>query len=344
MKHKTQKILVTGCSGFIGMHVVLKLLAEDHEIVGIDNLNDYYDVNLKKDRLKKIINADLDKKFKFVELDMSKKSNIFDLFEREKFNGIINLGAQAGVRYSIVNPDSYISSNIVGFFNILEACRKYLPNGHIVFASSSSVYGLNENLPFSEKHSTDHSLSLYAATKKSNEVFAHAYANMYGLKLTGLRFFTVYGPWGRPDMALFIFTKAILENKPIKLFNHGNMIRDFTYIDDIVIAIIKVYMKPDCPDLNFDKKNPSLSSSTNNYRIFNIGNGKPVKLNKYISAIEKELGIKARKEYLPIQKGDVISTAADTDVLNSWISFRPKIIVDEGIKHFISWYRKYYNV
>ena len=343
MNNAPQKILVTGCAGFIGMHVTIRLLQNNHTVIGIDNLNNYYDINLKKSRLDNIKKNEHSSRFRFVKLDISNKHEIFNLFENENFDGVINLAAQAGVCYSIINPDSYIKSNIIGFFNILESCKKFCPEGHLVFASSSSVYGLNETLPFSEENSTDHSLSLYAASKKSNEVIAHSYANIHNLTITGLRFFTVYGPWGRPDMALFLFTKAILEKQPIKLFNYGDMIRDFTYIDDVTNAVCKIYNKPAAPDKEFNKKKPSLSSSVKKYKIFNVGNGAPIKLNAYVEAIENALGVEAIKEYLPIQEGDVMSTASNTDSLHAWIKFRPSTSIIDGVESFIKWYQNYYN-
>ncbi len=334
-------ILVTGVAGFIGMHVAKKLIKENHYVVGIDNLNNYYDVNLKKSRLKNILNAK--KSFKFLQIDLINKNKLSNIFKKERFNCVINLAAQAGVRYSIENPESYIETNIKGFLNILECCRDNSIN-HLVYASSSSVYGINENYPFSENHLTDHPLALYGATKKSNELMAHAYSHLYSIPSTGLRFFTVYGPWGRPDMALFIFTKSILLNKPIKLFNKGDMIRDFTYIDDIVEGIIRILKKPAKPSSVFNKKKPLTSISSAPYRVFNIGNNKPVTLEEFIIAIENALGKKAIKEFLPMQSGDVYKTISNTEKLERWIDFVPNTNVEEGILNFVNWYKEYYDV
>ena len=335
------KILITGVAGFIGMHVANRLIDEDNKIVGIDNMNDYYDVNLKKARLENLHNKNKD--FDFKQINLSSRNCMQDLFQKENFDCVVHLAAQAGVRYSIENPYSYVDSNIYGFLNILECCR-YNPINHLVFASSSSVYGLNESLPFSEDDHTDHQSSLYGATKKSNEVMAHSYSNLYSIPSTGLRFFTVYGPWGRPDMALFIFTKAIFSNLPIKLFNNGNMIRDFTYIKDIVEGIVRVLKKPPKPTFDFDKINPSPASSSSPFKIFNIGNNNPVNLMDYVSALEKAIGKTSIKEFLPMQQGDVYKTMSNTDKLKEWIDFIPHTTVEEGILNFVDWYRNYYEI
>ena len=330
-------VLVTGSAGFIGFHLVKSLLARGDHVIGLDNLNDYYDVNLKRDRLAQIDN----KKFNFIEADLENEKLLNDIFKKHQFDIVVNLAAQAGVRYSITNPKAYISSNISGFMNILECSRNY-DIQHLVYASSSSVYGLNTNIPFSVEHNVDHPISLYAATKKSNELMAHTYSHLYGIT-TGLRFFTVYGPWGRPDMALFLFTKAIIAGEPIKVFNNGNMQRDFTFVDDIVEGISRLMDRPAKPNLKWSGNNPDPSSSLAPYRLYNIGNNSPVKLEDFIKAIEENLGLKAIREYLPIQPGDVSSTAANIDALYEDINFRPKTTINEGIGMFISWYRSYYK-
>ncbi len=331
-------VLVTGSAGFIGFHLVKSLLARGDHVIGLDNLNDYYDVNLKRDRLAQIDN----KKFNFIEADLENEKLLNDIFKKHQFDIVVNLAAQAGVRYSITNPKAYISSNISGFMNILECSRNY-DIQHLVYASSSSVYGLNTNIPFSVEHNVDHPISLYAATKKSNELMAHTYSHLYGIPTTGLRFFTVYGPWGRPDMALFLFTKAIIAGEPIKVFNNGNMQRDFTFVDDIVEGISRLMDRPAKPNLKWSGNNPDPSSSLAPYRLYNIGNNSPVKLEDFIKAIEENLGLKAIREYLPIQPGDVSSTAANIDALYEDINFRPKTTINEGIGMFISWYRSYYK-
>lgn len=331
-------VLVTGAAGFIGSHVSQYLLARGDQVIGIDNLNDYYDVKLKKDRLAQIT----DDNFMFVELDIADKAGIEELFASHKINKVVNLAAQAGVRYSIENPWDYMNSNMAGFLSILEACRHHKIE-HLVYASSSSVYGANTNLPFRVEDTVDHPLSFYAATKKSNELMAHCYSHLYQLPTTGLRFFTVYGPWGRPDMALFLFTKNIIASKPIKVFNYGNHTRDFTYIDDIVEGIIRVLDK--APEFNMDydfaHANPAASSAP--YRVYNIGNNNPVKLMTYINAIENALGMKAETELLPLQKGDVPDTEADVSKLVEDVGFKPDTSVQDGINQFIKWYRQYYN-
>jgi len=332
-------VLVTGAAGFIGSHVCEYLLDRGEHVIGIDNLNDYYDVNLKHSRLKKIENNN----FTFIQIDISDKDGIVKLFKTYGITKVVNLAAQAGVRYSIENPWSYLNSNLTGFLSIIEACR-HNKIEHLVYASSSSVYGANTNLPFKVEDNVDHPLSLYAATKKSNELMAHCYSNLYQLPTTGLRFFTVYGPWGRPDMALFLFTKNIIANKPIQVFNYGNHTRDFTYIDDIVEGIIRVLdnVPVPNPDYDFSQSNPSSSSAP--YRVYNIGNDNPVKLMDYIHAIENALGIKADIELLPLQKGDVPDTQADVSRLISDVGFKPNTTVQDGINKFIEWYSKYYRV
>lgn len=332
--------IVTGVAGFIGMHIALHLLARGDRIVGIDNLNDYYDVSLKRARLAKI---QAHPNFTFHELDVCDRNGIFALFEHVKPVRVIHLAAQAGVRYSITNPQAYIDSNIQGFTNILEGCR-HNDVKHLVYASSSSVYGGNTKIPFSEHDYVDHPVSLYAATKKANELMAHTYSHLFGLPTTGLRFFTVYGPWGRPDMALFLFTKAILAGQPIDIFNHGKMVRDFTYIDDIVKGTILVADKLATPNPTFDPANPDPASSAAPYRVFNIGNSTPTPLLDYIKALEKALGLTAKKNYLPMQPGDVPATAANTDELKAWVGFNPNTTVEQGVVQFVDWYRRYYKV
>ena len=334
------KILLTGCAGFIGMHTALSFLMKGNQIVGIDNLNSYYDVNLKKARLLNLIsNPD----FKFYELDVSDRLSIQDLFEREKPHQVVHLAAQAGVRYSLNNPHVYIDSNVQGFMNILEGCR-YNDVEHLVYASSSSVYGSNTCLPFDESQNIDHPISLYAATKKANELMAHVYSHLYGVPTTGLRFFSVYGPWGRPDMALFKFTKAILSGEVIEVYNHGKMIRDFTYIDDIVKAIVLLTDKPATAHNAFNSANPHPAISDAPYRIFNIGNNNPTSLMSYIEALEKSLGLEAKKNYLPMQIGDVPATASNTDALNEWIGFKPNTLLSAGVENFVTWYKSYYQI
>ena len=335
----TKTYLITGAAGFIGFHLSKRLLNEGCTIIGLDNLNDYYDVNLKKDRL-----AILEKEenFKFVFASLEDREAVNKLFFENKIHIVVNLAAQAGVRYSLKNPYAYIDSNIVGFINILEACR-HNEIEHLVYASSSSVYGSNEKMPFSTSDNVDHPVSLYAATKKSNELMAHTYSHLYNLPTTGLRFFTVYGPWGRPDMALFLFTKAILNDEPIQVFNHGNMERDFTYIDDIIEGVVRVISNPPKPNDDFDRLNPDPGSSYAPYKMYNIGNNKPVKLMDFIETLEKHLGKKAKKEFLPLQAGDVPKTYADVDDLIKDVGFKPNTSIDEGIGKFVEWYREYYG-
>lgn len=334
------KVLVTGVAGFIGSQVTKRLLEADIPVVGIDNLNDYYDVKLKEDRIKFLINNE---KFKFIKVNLEDKDIINSIFIEHQPNIVINLAAQAGVRYSLENPNAYINSNIVGFMNILEACRHHKVE-HLIYASSSSVYGANTNLPFSVHDNVDHPISLYAATKKANELMAHTYSHLYGLPTTGLRFFTVYGPWGRPDMALFLFTKAILKGDPIKVFNNGNMMRDFTYVDDIIESIYRLTQHKPEPNLLWNGKKPDPGTSYAPYKVYNIGNNNPVKLMEFINAIEEKLGIKAKKEFLPLQAGDVPETYADVEDLYRDINFKPQTSIKEGISNFIDWYRKYYGV
>ena len=333
------KVLVTGAAGFIGMHTIIRLLNDGHEVIGVDNLNDYYDVNLKRARLARI---GAPNQFSFCEGDLADNIAITQLFQNYRPQVVINLAAQAGVRYSLENPHTYIQANVVGFTNILEACRHFNVE-NLIFASSSSVYGLNSSLPFSETRSANHPLALYGATKKANEMMAHSYAHLFNLPCTGLRFFTVYGPWGRPDMALFLFTKAILEGKPIDVFNHGKMVRDFTYIDDIVEGVVRLVSKPATADENFDASAPNPAASTGPYRLFNIGNGQPTPLMDYIIAIEDAIGKKAVMNYLPMQAGDVMTTSADTTLLADWVGFQPDTPVTEGVARFVMWYRDYYN-
>ena len=334
------RVLITGAAGFIGMHTSRQLLERGDEVIGIDNLNDYYDVSLKQARLAQLAPYP---NFRFVKLDIADTDGVAELFRKERFDGVVNLAAQAGVRYSLTNPHAYVQSNLVGFANILEGCR-HAGMGHLVYASSSSVYGGNTKLPFSEHDSVDHPISLYAATKKSNELMAHTYSHLFGLPTTGLRFFTVYGPWGRPDMALFLFTKAILESRPIEVFNHGKMQRDFTYIDNIVEGVVRVLDKPATPDAAFDPARPSPETSSAPWRIFNIGNHEPVGLLDFIAELERALGRKAKMTLLPMQPGDVPATFADIDALASWTGFSPRTSVAEGIDRFVVWYREYHGI
>jgi UDP-glucuronate 4-epimerase len=333
------KILLTGAAGFIGMTTALRLLARGDEVVGLDNLNDYYAVSLKQDRLKRLTPHP---NFRFVKLDVADRHGVANLFAAEKFDRVIHLAAQAGVRYSLQNPHAYIDSNVVGFTNILEGCR-HSKVQHLVYASSSSVYGGNTKMPFSEHDSVDHPISLYAATKKANELMAHTYSHLYGLPTTGLRFFTVYGPWGRPDMALFLFTRAILEGRPIDVFNHGNMQRDFTFVDDIVEGVIRVVDRVAEPNAAYDALQADPATSSAPYRVFNIGNNNPVQLLEFIACIERALGRKATKNLLPLQDGDVPATYANTDALNAWVGFVPGTPIETGVARFVDWYRGYYK-
>ena len=334
------KYLVTGAAGFIGFYVSQRLLAAGHSVVGIDNLNDYYDVSLKLARLAQLENKD---GFEFIKLDLADREGMAALFAGQRFERVIHLAAQAGVRYSIENPLAYADSNLVGFVNILEGCR-HNKVGHLLYASSSSVYGLNKKQPFSTDDSVDHPVSLYAATKKANELMAHTYSHLYGLPTTGLRFFTVYGPWGRPDMALFKFTKAMLEGQSIDVYNHGEMRRDFTYIDDIAEAIVRLQDVIPQSDPNWTVEQGSPASSSAPYCVYNIGNNNPVKLMAYISALEKALGLEAVKNMLPMQPGDVHETSADTQPLSQAIGFAPETSVEQGVQKFVDWYRDFYQV
>ncbi|MDB9891192.1 NAD-dependent epimerase [Alphaproteobacteria bacterium] len=333
------KTLVTGVAGFIGMHCALRLLDRGDDVVGIDNINDYYDVSLKQARLARL---QPHLKFTFHKLDISDRGAMADLFSSHKPDRVIHLAAQAGVRYSLQNPYAYVDSNFLGFMNILEGCRHHQIK-HLVYASSSSVYGGNETMPFSEIDNIDHPLSLYAATKKANELMAHTYSHLYSLPTTGLRFFTVYGPWGRPDMAPFLFADAMLKGKPIDVFNDGDMVRDFTFIDDIVEGVIRVLDKPATPDVNFDTFSPNPATSTAPYRVFNIGNGNPTPLMDYIAALETAFGVTAKKNFLPMQPGDVPATSADTSELGKWVGFQPDTPVTVGGQKFADWYLAYFN-
>ena len=334
------KVLVTGAAGFIGMHTSLLLLQRGDEVVGIDNLNDYYDPQLKLDRLAQLAPFP---GFRFIKLDLADRPGIEKLFAEEKFDRIVHLAAQAGVRYSLQNPHAYVDSNLVGFVNILEGCRHNAVQ-HLVYASSSSVYGGNEKTPFSEQDPVDHPVSLYAATKKANELMAHTYSHLYNIPTTGLRFFTVYGPWGRPDMAPWLFTSAILEDRPIKVFNHGKMLRDFTYIDDIVQGVIRTLDRPAEPDAAYDGKAPNPGTSRAPYRVFNIGNQDPVPLMDFIAAIEAATGKVAEKDFQPMQPGDVPVTSSDVTALTAWTGFAPNTLLVDGVSSFVAWYRKHYAV
>lgn len=333
------KVLVTGCAGFIGMHTGLRLLSRGDEVVGLDNLNDYYDVRLKEDRLKQLQVFD---NFTMARMDMADSVAVTKLFAKEQFQRVINLAAQPGVRYSLKNPHAYIQSNIVGFTNVLEGCRHNNVE-HLVFASSSSVYGANTAMPFSVHQNVDHPVSLYAATKKANELMAHTYSHLYGLPTTGLRFFTVYGPWGRPDMSPSLFTSAILDGRAIDVFNHGKMQRDFTYVDDIVEGVVRVLDKPAVSEPSFDKANPNPASSYAPYRLYNIGNHEPIELMAFIETIEQILGKKAEKNMLPMQDGDVPATYADTESLQHAVGFSPRTPLKDGVSKFVAWYSDYYS-
>lgn len=333
------KFLVTGAAGFIGFHVADRLLAAGHQVVGIDNLNDYYDVGLKLARLELLADKPA---FQFIKLDLADREGMAQLFTEHQFQRVIHLGAQAGVRYSLENPLAYADANLIGHLNVLEGCRHNKVE-HLLYASSSSVYGLNRKLPFATEDSVDHPVSLYAATKKANELMSHSYSHLYGLPTTGLRFFTVYGPWGRPDMALFKFTKAILAGDSIDVYNHGEMHRDFTYIDDIAESIVRLQAVIPQPNADWTVEQGSPATSSAPYHVYNIGNSSPVKLMKYISALEQALGIEARKNMLPMQPGDVLDTSADTAELYRVIGFKPETSVDEGVKRFVEWYKSFYK-
>ena len=334
------RILVTGSAGFIGSSLTIKLLERGDEVIGIDNHNNYYDPSLKEARLARFIDH---KNYTHIRVDIEDKEAVETIFKKHQFEAVVNMAAQAGVQYSIKNPLAYINTNIVGFANILEGCRNNNV-GHLVYASSSSVYGANTNMPFSIHHNVDHPLSLYAASKKANELMAHTYSHLYSLPSTGLRFFTVYGPWGRPDMALFMFTKSILEGKKISVYNYGKHTRDFTYIDDIVEGVIRVIDRPATPNQNWDGENPNPGSSLAPWRIYNIGNNSPIEILDYIKAIEDSLGIKAEKELLPLQPGDVPDTYADVNDLIKEFNYKPSMSIKEGVKNFTDWYRKYKNI
>lgn len=332
------KFLITGAAGFIGFHTCKRLLEAGHQVVGIDNMNDYYDVNLKQARLD-LLQSSL---FSFHKVDLADRQGIAELFAEEKFNRVIHLAAQAGVRYSLENPHAYADSNLIGYLNILEGCRHNKVE-HLLYASSSSVYGLNRKMPFSTDDSVDHPVSLYAATKKANELMAHTYSHLYGIPTTGLRFFTVYGPWGRPDMALFKFTKAMLEGKSIDVYNYGKMKRDFTYVDDIVEAIVRVQDVIPQANAEWSVENGSPADSSAPYRVYNIGNSSPVELMDYITALEEALGMIAEKNMMPIQPGDVLETSADTKPLYDLVGFKPQTTVKEGVQNFVDWYKAYYK-
>ena len=333
-------ILVTGAAGFIGYHVARRLLERGDQVLGVDNLSDYYDVRLKEARLAQLESSP---RFRFIKLEIADRSAVRNLFSAHPTRRVVHLAAQAGVRYSLVNPHAYADSNLVGFLNILEGCRQGQA-GHLVFASSSSVYGGNTKMPFSEHDNVDHPLSLYGASKKANELMAHSYAHLYGLPCTGLRFFTVYGPWGRPDMALFLFTKAILEGKPIDVFNYGKMQRDFTYVDDIVEGVVRVLDRPPASDPNWSGQAPDPATSSAPYRVYNIGNHKPVALMRVIELLEEALGKKAEKRLQPLQPGDVPATYADVDDLVTHVAFKPNTQIEVGIRRFVEWYRGYYKI
>ncbi len=332
-------ILVTGAAGFIGFHLSKQLLSQGYHVIGVDNLNEYYDVLLKKDRLKIL---EENPHFEFHQIDLSIREKLNQIFENKTINIVINLAAQAGVRYSLDNPHSYVQSNLVGFVNILEACRHYHIE-HLIYASSSSVYGANTTIPYSTKDSVDHPISLYAASKKSNELMAHAYSHLFNIPTTGLRFFTVYGPWGRPDMAYYTFTRNIMEENKIKVFNNGDMLRDFTYIDDIVEGIIRLLDHPPKYNNKWDRVNPNPSSSYAPYKIYNIGNNNPIKLLDFINILEKVIGKKAKIEFLPMQLGDVKETYADISDLQKDVGFYPTTPIEMGLTNFVDWYNKYYK-
>ena len=334
------KILVTGAAGFIGFHLSRRLLQRGDEVVGLDNLNDYYDVQLKRDRLAQL---DGTSGFVFHKLDLVDREAITELCADQQFDVVVNLAAQAGVRYSLTNPHAYVDCNLVGFVNVLEACR-HTGMKHLVYASSSSVYGANRTMPFSVHHNVDHPVSLYAATKKANELMAHTYSHLYGLPTTGLRFFHVYGPWGRPDMAAFLFTKAILEGRPIDVFNHGKMRRDFTYVDDIIEGVMRVADRIAQPNADWSGEQPDPASSVAPYKVYNIGNNRPVELMRMIETLEQCLGKQAEKNFLPMQPGDVPETFADIDDLSRDVGFRPETSIEDGLAKFVEWYREYYGV
>jgi len=340
MHLKYERALVTGAAGFIGFHLSRRLLADGYQVVGVDNMNDYYDPAIKASRLDMLKS---DPKFTFMQTDLADKPALEQIFRDTQIEVVVNLAAQAGVRYSLTNPHAYVESNLVGFVNLLECCRHHGVK-HLVFASSSSVYGANTNMPFSVHHNVDHPVSLYAASKKSNELMAHTYSHLFDLPCTGLRFFTVYGPWGRPDMALFLFTKAILENKPINVFNHGKMRRDFTYIDDIIEGVVRVMKNVPDPNPDWSGDAPDPGTSYTRYKIYNIGNNQPVELMDFITAIEDAIGKKAVKNFMDLQPGDVPATYADVDDLINDVGFKPATPIDVGIRKFVEWYREYNKV
>lgn len=339
MELKYQKVLVTGAAGFIGFHLAKRLLEDSCQVVGVDNVNPYYDVTLKEARLQELKK---ERNFTFIKLDLAERKQLQDLFARTGFDVVVNLAAQAGVRYSLENPHAYVDSNLVGFVNLLECCRHHAVR-HLVFASSSSVYGANTAMPFSVHHNVDHPVSLYAATKKANELMAHTYSHLYRLPCTGLRFFTVYGPWGRPDMALFLFTRAILLNKPIQVYNHGKMQRDFTYIDDIIEGVVRVMGRLPAanPDWSGDAPDPGTSSAP--YKIYNIGNNNPVELIKFIEVIEAALDKQATKQFMDLQPGDVVATYANVDDLIQDVGFKPATPIEDGVARFVEWYKQFYG-
>ena len=341
MINKVNHILVTGAAGFIGAALVVKLLENGEKVIGIDNINSYYDQSLKLKRLNIIQEKSTENNWCFIKASLEDKDSLYNLFKKYQPKIVVNLAAQAGVRYSLDNPDSYIQSNLVGFANLLEACRIFNIE-NLIYASSSSVYGGNKTFPFDEHQSVDHPISLYAATKKANELMAHSYSHLFRIPATGLRFFTVYGPWGRPDMAPMIFAKCILDKLPIKIFNHGKMKRDFTYIEDIVEGIFRCCYKPATPNSSFNVSSPDPATSTAPHRIFNIGNSQPIELMLFIELLENALGIKAIKEFQPIQPGDVEATSAKTDLLFDWINYKPKTNINKGIEHFSSWFKSFY--
>ena len=340
MELKYQNALVTGAAGFIGFHLAKRLMDDGCQVIGLDNMNPYYDVALKEARL---VELKKEANFEFVEADLSDRRQLEDLFAQQELDVVVNLAAQAGVRYSLENPYAYVDSNLVGFVNLLECCR-HNKLKHLVFASSSSVYGANTQMPFSIHHNVDHPVSLYAATKKANELMAHTYSHLYRLPCTGLRFFTVYGPWGRPDMALFLFTRAILEDKPIKVFNHGKMQRDFTYIDDIIEGVVRVMGRLPAANPNWSGDTPDPGTSSAPYKIYNIGNNHPVELIQFIEVVEAALGKRAKKEFMDLQPGDVVATYADVDDLMADVGFKPATPIEVGVKRFVEWFKDFYSI
>ena len=341
----SKRVLITGAAGFIGFHTAKRLIKEGHEVIGIDNLNNYYDVKLKQSRIQNIEKSKNNqiKKWRFIKCDLLEKIKLSQIFDNYKPEYVINLAAQAGVRYSIDKPNEYINSNILGFMNLIECCR-YSEVKHLIYASSSSVYGGNKNIPFKEDQGVNHPVSLYAATKRSNELMAHTYSHLYNLPTTGLRFFTVYGPWGRPDMAYYLFTSKILNRESIKIFNHGKMLRDFTYIDDVTIVISKILNKIPESNNKFNFSDPAPSKSWAPFKIFNVGNSNPIKLLQLIEIIEKKLGIKAKKEFVKMQLGDVEATFSDLRLIDEWVDFKPKTTIEEGLEKFIKWFLSYHKI